>query len=165
MSLFALFALVVTVTAVLAYFNARYVRLPQTIGVMVTALGLSLVLIALSRFGLGIDTWAAAALERIDFDDVLMKGMLSFLLFAGALHVDLDRLWGQKRLIALLATVGVVFTTFLVGGLVWGLAQLLGLELGLPLASGIPEPVSLIVIMIDSLFNGESAAMRCRVFK
>ena len=81
-------------TALLAYLNFRYIRLPITIGVMVTALLLSLVIILLDLAGadFGLHRKMEAMLRAIDFSNVLMQGMLSFLLFAGALHIDLSEL-------------------------------------------------------------------------
>ncbi|HXV75036.1 MAG TPA: sodium:proton antiporter [Candidatus Polarisedimenticolaceae bacterium] len=115
MTIFALIAILLTVTALLSWVNARLIHLPPTIGVMTAALCLSLLLIALGRVGLGVDRWAEALFAHVDFDTVLMQGMLSFLLFAGALHVDLGALLERKWTIASLATVGVMISTFLVG--------------------------------------------------
>ena len=71
---------------------------------------------------------AVSVLLEIDFNQALMHGMLGLLLFAGALHVDLGDLTSQKWVIGLLATVGVVASTFLVGGAVYLLLPLLGLQ-------------------------------------
>jgi CPA1 family monovalent cation:H+ antiporter len=129
MSLFAVFAILITITALLSYVNERALRLPPTIGVMVAALSGSLLLVLAGRWGLGVDRWAEALLEQIDFSRLLMDGMLSFLLFAGALHVDLGDLVERKWSILSLATVGVVLSTFLVGTGVYYLLPWLGLEL------------------------------------
>ncbi|MFQ5876941.1 MAG: cation:proton antiporter [Acidobacteriota bacterium] len=128
MHLFTIFAGLITVTALLSYLNERYLRLPPGIGVMAAALAGSIVLILLGRFGLGVEPWAEHLFERIDFNVVLMKGMLSFLLFAGALHVNLEDLLSRKWSIMSLATVGVVLSTFLVGTVMWGVMTLFGLE-------------------------------------
>lgn len=114
------FALVITLAAIFSYLNYRFIKLPNTIGIMLIGLGLSLVLIALASFGFnGINLQAQLILNRIDFNTTLMHGMLSFLLFAGALHVNINDLAKQKYLISLLATVGVVVSTFLVGSAAW----------------------------------------------
>ena len=123
-------ALLVTLTAVFSYINHRYVRLPTTIGVMAIALVLSVVLIVASALGFGsTERQLEALLARLDFNFVLMKGMLSFLLFAGALHVDLDELRKRKWPIAVLATFGVVFSTCAVGGATRLVLGVLGIEL------------------------------------
>jgi len=124
-------ALLIVVTALFSYLNHRYLGLPTTIGVMLIALVFSLVLIALSQLGLRTEEMAERLLASIDFDETVLHGMLGFLLFAGALHVDLDDLLRQRWVVGLMATVGVLVSTFLVGGLVYFLLELLGL--GLPL--------------------------------
>jgi CPA1 family monovalent cation:H+ antiporter len=129
MSLFAVFAVLITITALLSYLNERALRLPPTIGVMAAALICSLLLALAGRLGLGVDRWAAAILGRVDFGGVLLDGMLSFLLFAGALHVNLGDLLARKWSILSLATFGVVLSTLLVGTGIYLLLPLCGLEL------------------------------------
>jgi CPA1 family monovalent cation:H+ antiporter len=128
-SLFALFAVLITITAILSYLNEKTLRLPTSIGVMAAALAASLLLILLSQTGLVSDDWAERIIGQIDFSDVLLHGMLSFLLFAGSLHVNLGDLLGRKWSILSLATFGVVLSTFLVGGAVWVLARLFDVDL------------------------------------
>lgn len=110
-----LLAVLITLTAVLAWFNHRFVRLPTAIGVMVIALLLSLVLVSLAELGFPqLERRAEEAVASVDFSFVLMHGMLSLLLFAGALHVDLEELASRKWPIGVLATVGVVTSTVLI---------------------------------------------------
>lgn len=125
-------AVILVLAASAAWLNRRWIGLPPTIGVMAVALAGSLVIVALERFGLA----APLSQERklvssIDFSRVLMDGMLSVLLFAGALHVDLARLVRLARPIGLLALVGTVLSALLVGAGCHWLSGLLGL--GLPL--------------------------------
>ncbi len=122
-------ALLVSLTALLAYANHRLLRLPTTIGVMLIALLLSLALIAAGEFGYGVEAWAEKVVARIDFNEALMHGMLSFLLFAGALHVDLNDLARQKFIIGTLATAGILLSTFLVGSALYLLLPLAGFAL------------------------------------
>jgi CPA1 family monovalent cation:H+ antiporter len=129
MELFPLFAGVLVVSALLAWLNHRLLRLPPTIGVMVLALGVSFLLHAGDAVGLGVEDRAVELLERLRFREALLDCMLAFLLFAGALHVDLGDLGGQRRVVGLLATVGVLATTALVGAAGYGLAQLVGVPL------------------------------------
>ena len=126
MGLFQIIAVLLTLTAVMAYLNHRLLRLPATIGLMVLALAMSLGLIGLSRVVPGVADYAREILGQIDFDAALLNGMLGFLLFAGALHVDLGRLWRQKWPVAVLATVGVLVSTALVALLSWWAFRLLG---------------------------------------
>jgi CPA1 family monovalent cation:H+ antiporter len=90
MNVFQIMALVITVTALFSYVNFRWFRLPTTIGVMLIALLASLCLIVLEGLGLGLQEEAANVLRAVNFDDTMMQGMLSFLLFAGALHINLN---------------------------------------------------------------------------
>ncbi len=133
MDLFHLFALLTTLAAVFSWLNHRTLRLPTTIGLMVIALLFSLGLIALGALGIGVGVArdAERLLEAIDFDDTLLHGMLGALLFAGALHVNLNDLASQKRVIALLASVGVVSSTLIVGGGAWWIFTALGFEIAL----------------------------------
>ena len=129
MSLFTVFATLITITALLSYLNERTWRLPPSIGVMAAALAASIGMIVLGQFGWFPAAWVEDLVGTIDFDAVLMRGMLSFLLFAGALHVDLGDLLERKWSILSMATVGVLLSTFLVGTTTWFLLGLLGLDL------------------------------------
>lgn len=124
-------AILITLAAVFGFINARFIGLPTTIGIMLIALLCSLALIIAGKFGLAdIIEPARHLLKSIDFHETLMQGMLSFLLFAGALHVDLGDLAKQKWVILILATFGVVISTFLVGSITWVVLNALGL--GIP---------------------------------
>jgi CPA1 family monovalent cation:H+ antiporter len=113
-------AILVTLSAVFSYINYRYVRLPTTIGLMLIALVLSLVLLGIGKLGLtGIEFHAQNLLSQVDFNTTLMHGMLSFLLFAGALHVNVNDLADQKWAVVILATFGMILSTFLVGTATW----------------------------------------------
>ena len=103
-----LIALLITLSAFFSYVNYRYLRLPTTIGVMLIALALSLGLIALALVDVRIAQYAQALLTQVDFSKALMHGMLSFLLFAGALHVNINDLARQRWVIGTMASVGVL---------------------------------------------------------
>ena len=123
-------AILVSVSAVFAYINHRFVGLPTTIGVMVIAMLVSFSAYLLSLLGFGdFQNYATNLLEGIDFNRTLLHGMLSFLLFAGALHVDLSDLRKQKWLILSLATIGVCISTFLVGTITYYLLSALSCHL------------------------------------
>ena len=129
MELFNILAILVSVTALLSYINHRFVGLPTTIGVMIIAMGCSLFVILLGYFGVGFTEEVSQLMAEIDFNKTLMYGMLSFLLFAGALHIHLNDLAEQKSIIGFLATFGVVTSTFIIGGVTYFILQALGLEL------------------------------------
>ncbi|CAJ2377654.1 MAG: sodium:proton antiporter [Gammaproteobacteria bacterium] len=121
-------AAVLSLAAAFSYINHRFIGLPTTIGVMLIALALSGGLLLSGHLGLGnVRERAALLLAEIDFDKALMDGMLSFLLFAGALHVSVENLAKVKWSISLLATAGVLISTFIVGGLAYLLLGALGL--------------------------------------
>jgi CPA1 family monovalent cation:H+ antiporter len=123
-------AALITLAAIFGFINARFIKLPTTIGIMLIALTASLVLIIAGKFGFAdISEQARMLLQSIDFHETLMQGMLSFLLFAGALHVNLNDLAKQKWLILILATLGVVSSTFIIGSLTWVVLNALGLTI------------------------------------
>ncbi|WP_227370715.1 cation:proton antiporter [Halomonas sp. M20] len=122
-----LIAIIVSLTALFAWLNHRFIRLPTTIGVMAIALALSAGMHGLSWLGYtALEDHAENLLSRIDFNKLLMDGMLSFLLFAGALHVDLDRLKRYRWSIGFLATFGVVISTLTIGAAAYYLLGLFG---------------------------------------
>jgi len=120
MDVFDAIALLIVATAAAGYVNHRVFRLPHTIGIAVAALAGSLIVVLIDRAApmLGIAASASTFVNDLDFGPVLLDGMLSFLLFAGALHVDLDRLAARKWPIAALATAGVLISTFVVAAVV-----------------------------------------------
>jgi CPA1 family monovalent cation:H+ antiporter len=129
--LFDILAILISLSAVFSYLNHRYLRLPTAIGLMLIALLMSLGLIALGPLGAGIEEEVEGLLLSVDFDETLLHGMLSFLLFAGALHVNLEDLARQRWVIAVLATIGVVGATFLIGVGAWWIFGLVGLDVPL----------------------------------
>jgi len=133
MNFFQISAVLIVMTALFSYLNYRRLHLPTTIGVMLISLLMSLGIILISSFGLNLDNQAAQMLQRINFDETLLHGMLAFLLFAGALPLDLGDLTKQRWVIAGLATAGVLTSTFIVGGLSW--LVLTGLGVAMPFLS------------------------------
>ena len=130
MNLFALVSLLMTLAAVSSFINHRYIKLPTTIGVMLVAIVGSLGLIVAGPYASGFREHAAELVARIDFDETVLHGMLAFLLFAGAIHVDLDDLGREWLTISMLAVVGMLISTAIVGGLTWLMLDWMGL--GIP---------------------------------
>lgn len=124
-------AWIISLTALFSFINARLLRLPNTIGIMLIALVFSLALVLLGSMGYtAITSYAQGLLAQIDFNETLMHGMLSFLLFAGALHVHLNDLAKQKYVITIMATVGVLISTLMIGTVSWYLFNhLLGISM------------------------------------
>ena len=130
MSLFALVSILISLAAVSSYVNYRYIKLPTTVGVMLVALVASLTLILVGPYAGGFREHAATLVSRIDFDQVVLHGMLAFLLFAGAIHVNLEELRREWLTISSLAICGTLASTFIVGGATWLVLGWLGL--GIP---------------------------------
>ena len=126
-------AILLVLAAVFAFINHRYIKLPSTIGVMALALVLSLALAVLSGLGFGdLHADMDELLKSIDFTAVLMQGMLSLLLFVGALHVDLAKLRTHLWQIGVLAVLGTVASALFIGYAAWYLLALTGVALPLP---------------------------------
>jgi len=130
MSLLTLSSLLITVSALFAYVNYRTLKLPTTIGIMVISLLFSVVLVVLGKFGFssGVD-YARDIVSQIEFDEALLNGMLAFLLFAGAMHIDLKELLKYKWTIGILASLGVVLSTFVMAGAAYVLFALLNIDM------------------------------------
>ena len=97
---FEVSAIILTLAAMASYLNYRFLRLPSTIGLMFIPLLASLLLILVSKMGLRVDDYVRPVLATINFSEVLFNGMLSFLLFAGALHIDLRVLQKERWSVA-----------------------------------------------------------------
>ena len=129
MAIFDVLAVLLVLAATFSWLNERYVRLPVTIAVMAMGLALSLALGALSFVHVSITSDARRLLAAIDFDQLLLHGGLGFLLFAGSLKIDFGDLREHWASISVLAVVGTLLSTVIVGALCWLLGQALGLPL------------------------------------
>ncbi|GAB3899850.1 sodium:proton antiporter [Larkinella knui] len=132
MDLFTLITLLIVISALFAYLNTRWLKLPDAIGIMVLSLLFSVLLIGLNAFH---PAWFAVirqALGQIDFGRVLFDVMLSFLLFAGAFHTDSAQLKLERRSVMLFALIGVSLSTALVGTGLYFLAGWFGFALPYP---------------------------------
>lgn len=127
------FAVLLTLTALLGWVNERFVRLPTTIGVTLAGAAAGVLVILADVFGLAPQARddLVAVLSTLDFTQFVLNGILSILLFAGALGLDARQMLAQRRSILLLAVVGTLISTALVGLAAWGVFGLLGL--GVPL--------------------------------
>jgi CPA1 family monovalent cation:H+ antiporter len=125
-------AILLVLTATFSYVNRRYLKWPVAIGVMAIALGFSLLLVGLDKLGVTSPRGEEhALLASIDFPELLLEGMLSFLLFAGALHVDLNQLRRVAWQVGLFAVVGTALSAVIVGFASWYVLN--ALEISLPL--------------------------------
>ena len=126
-------ALVLVVSAAFGWLNRRFIHLPHTIGLLVLGLAMSLALVVVNDVvpESGLLEAFTGAIAQIDFFDTMMNGMLAYLLFAGALQIDLSKLRMEAWAVGLMATVGVLISTVIVGVGFWLAASLLGIELPL----------------------------------
>lgn len=172
--MFEVAVICLVLTALFAYVNHKYVGLPTTIGVMGIAQVFSFCLFGLNYLGIGaLHQYEVSLLSSIDFSQVLMEGMLSLLLFAGALHVDLSELKAYSWQILVLAVFGTVLSTVLVAVGLWYILPITGFTLpfayclvfgalisptdpiavmGIMKSAGAPKSLEL-VISGESLFN------------
>jgi len=131
MSIFSIAAILVGLSALFGYINHRFLHLPHTIGLVVIALAASLSIIGFDLIepSVQIGQRVTGVLRQIDFNETLMHGMLSFLLFAGAMHADFSALKTRRLTIGVMAVFGTLISTFVVGALMWFLSGLFDLEL------------------------------------
>jgi CPA1 family monovalent cation:H+ antiporter len=132
-SLFDTVAMLLVLTACFAWFNRTILHLPSAIGLLLMGLAASLSLIAIESVlpHLQVLSGASQMLRQIDFSHALLDGMLGFLLFAGALHVDISELRDRKWVVASMATIGVLISTIAVGIAFWAVASRLGYPMSL----------------------------------
>jgi len=125
----------ITILIILAAFfllmNVRYLKLPSTIGLMIMALSLSVFIIFGEAIFSTLKTLASDLMTEYNFSKVLFQVMLSFLLFAGALEMNLDKLGEEKWIVLILATMGVLISTFIVGYAIYYLLPIVHLQLSL----------------------------------
>ncbi len=170
MSLFTVFAILITLTAVFSFINEAFIKLPTTIGVMIASLASSIFMIGLAYLGYGSLDFVAEIVKTADFDHLFMNGMLSFLLFAGASQVNIDELGKYKWSIAYLATAGMIIATALTALAVWWLLKVLGINTSFIYAlvfGAIISPIDAVIVLklfrrvqtgktLESVISGES---------
>ena len=130
MELYYAFSVIIVLAAVFSYVNVRYVKLPMTIGIMVIAM---IVSVGIRLFGgdifAGLTHRLESLLQGFDFTEILLGAMLNFLLFAGALHINISDLKAFKLPIITYATVSVVLSAFFISLLLYYIAPLVGIEI------------------------------------
>jgi CPA1 family monovalent cation:H+ antiporter len=129
MDIFSIGAILVGLSALFGYVNHRFLHLPHTIGLVVIALAASLSIIGFDLIvpSVQIGPKITGMLRQIDFNETLMNGMLSFLLFAGALHVDFAAFKTRSLAIGVMAGLGTLISTFVIGALMWFLLGMFGI--------------------------------------
>ncbi len=131
LSLFDLAAVFLTLSAVIGWANRRFVGLPTAVAMLIVGVTATLALVGLDRLapGLGLGAMVGQLVRQVDFSAAVLRFMLAYLLFAGAMHVDLDALKRRGWTAAFLATAGVIISAAVVGGGFWLAARLVGVPL------------------------------------
>ena len=124
MNIFHIISILIFLSAVFSYLNFRYLKLPQSIGLMAFSLVFSLVLLAIGYYDPSFKASVVSILEKIDFSELLLEIMLSFMLFAGSIHIRIEDLKSESMSIVAYATVSVVISTFIIG---YGTYMVLGI--------------------------------------
>ncbi|HVW99350.1 MAG TPA: hypothetical protein VHA52_02760, partial [Candidatus Babeliaceae bacterium] len=106
MSLYTIITIIVSLAALFAYINHKLIKLPSTIGIMALSLISSLMLVFVGRWFPALFSSITSMVAKLDFYDLLINVMLSFLLFAGAIHINAERLNKERAPIIALASVG-----------------------------------------------------------
>jgi len=117
MSTLEIISILVATAALFGWISSRLLRLPITIGTMLLTVGASLLLADLGRFAPGVDYWAAGLTGQINFEKVILHGLLPLLLFSGAFLLNPEQLAREKLPVALLSVPGTVLSFLAVAGL------------------------------------------------
>lgn len=130
MEIYNTFTIIIVLAALFGYINFRFLKLPNTIGIMIISTIASLLVIGVGKYDPEIFKSSMYQLSQLDFHTILMKVMLSFLLFAGAIHLDIHNLRKERLPIIVFSTIGVVISTVIVGVAMYFLLQLFGFNIG-----------------------------------
>ncbi len=130
MQSYEIFVFIICLAALFSYINHRFIKWTPTIGIMALSLIASLILMAGSKFFPKEAAGLIGVITAIDFHSLLMNGMLSFLLFAGAIHIDAKSLKKERMPVLILATVGILISTFLVGTMLYYIFMVFGMSIG-----------------------------------
>ena len=165
------FAVLLSVTAALAYLNERFLRLPTTVGVALAGALAGVLLVAVDELGVpGIGHYARLMLKTLNFTDFVLNGILSLLLFAGALSLDAAQMLRQRVTVLTLAVFSTLISTVLVGFGAYGVFGVLGLAvplIGALLFGALISPTDPVAVLdllkrakvpkrIETLIAGES---------
>lgn len=129
MQQYEVFVFIICLAAAFSYINHRFIKWPPTIGIMVLSLAVSILSLITTRIFPAQAGNLTGIITSIDFHSLLMNGMLSFLLFAGSIHIDAEGLKKERLPIIALSTIGILISTFLVGTLLHLVFTALGMSI------------------------------------
>lgn len=129
MSIYNLITIIIVFTAIFGYINFKYIKLPGTIGIMLLSLLASLILIVIGLLNPDFFSETKKIVSSIDFHTALMKVMLSFLLFAGAIQIDINQLKKESLAILTFSTIGVLLSTIIVATLFYAVTKIFGMPI------------------------------------
>jgi monovalent cation:H+ antiporter, CPA1 family len=129
LQVYNLITIIVVLTAAFGYINFRFIKLPSTIGIMIISLIASLFVIVAGHFHPEFFKKTTDLISSVDFDTALMNVMLSFLLFAGAIHIDIHELKEQRTSVITFSTIGVLISTFIVAALLYVVTGWLAMQI------------------------------------
>lgn len=131
MDFFHLFSILIVLSAGFAYINFRVLKLPNAIGLMFVSLIFSFIMLILGYYFPSFKESIAIKMEGINFSELLLEGMLSFMLFAGAIHIKFKDLNNEKLSILLFSTISVLISTFVIGFASYHLLNFMGIQVDL----------------------------------
>jgi CPA1 family monovalent cation:H+ antiporter len=127
-NLYGILTFLIVLTALFSYINVRFIKLPTTIGIMLISLICSLLIIWLGKYFPSISMYIKSLIGSVDFETILMRAMLSFLLFAGAIHIDIQKLRKEIVPVITYSTIGVVISTAFIGTAMYFIFQISGIQ-------------------------------------
>src|SRR6185437_3109144 len=125
MDLLTIITILLCISAIFSYLNERFIKLPDTIGIVTISVVVSVLILIAGKTGSGLSKTIVRFASGINFSKILLDVMLGLLLFASALHLDYQKLKEQRWPVILLSTLGVVISTFVFGGLIYVTLMLL----------------------------------------
>lgn len=131
MDLLTIITVLIIISAAFSYLNVRFIKLPGTIGVVTISVVVSILILIAGKTSNGISNTIITLSKSIDFSKVLLDVVLGFLLLASALHFDYQKLKEQRLPVLLLSTFGVLVSTGVFGGLMYGITLLLKIDIPL----------------------------------
>ena len=127
-NIYGILTFLIVLTALFSYINVRFVKLPTTIGIMLISLICSLMIIWLGKYFPSVSVYIKSLIGSIDFETILMRAMLSFLLFAGAIHIDIQKLRKEIVPVITYSTIGVAISTAFIGTVMYFIFQISGIQ-------------------------------------